>query len=172
MSFIPDSELMWSHYASSHSGYILHFQIVLEEYLSNPSFKDVGIPIPVIYKQKRSSLNIAAYYSNPEKHLFDLIHFKSDAWSYENELRLLNEKNNGFFDTPANWLKSIIIGLAATKAFKEKLITIGREMNIPVFLANMHSENYQVEIPGLAIDGVAGKNDYKKLLSSNLLELK
>lgn len=61
LSFIPDSELMWSHYASSHSGYILHFQIVLEEYLSNPALIDFGIPIPVIYKLKRSNLNVAAF---------------------------------------------------------------------------------------------------------------
>lgn len=73
----------------------------------------------------------------------------------------MNVTNNGFFDIPANWLQSIIIGLATTKDFKEKLITIGRKMNIPVFLANMHAENYQVEIPGLAIDGVAGKSNYK-----------
>lgn len=39
LSFIPDSELMWSHYASSHSGYMLHFQIAIDEYFTNPILK-------------------------------------------------------------------------------------------------------------------------------------
>ena len=39
LSFIPDSELMWSHYAPSHSGYVLHFQIAPTTYYIDPSLK-------------------------------------------------------------------------------------------------------------------------------------
>jgi len=172
LSFIPDSELMWSHYASSHSGYMLHFQIVLDEYFTNPVLKDAGIPIPVIYKKKRPTLNIATYYSNREKHVYDLIRFKSEAWCYENELRLMNEARYGFIDTPATWIQSITIGLAVKNEFKEKLKSIGRKMHIPVFLANIHKENYQIEIPGLDINGTAGRSSYDNLIDSKMLELK
>lgn len=171
LSFIPDSELMWSHYASSHSGYMLHFQILINEYYTNPVLKDTGIPIPVIYKKKRPTLNMATYYSDREKYIYDLIRFKSDAWCYENELRLMNIAKYGFIDTPATWLQSIIIGLAAKNDFKEKLKNIGKKMHIPVFLANIHEENYQIEIPGLGIDGTAGKSSYKNIIDSNILEL-
>ncbi|MDU9050213.1 MAG: DUF2971 domain-containing protein [Candidatus Electrothrix sp. Rat3] len=172
LSFIPDSELMWSHYASSHSGYMLHFKIDINEYLTNPVFKEIGIPIPVAYKKKRPTLNIATYYSNREKHIYDLIRFKSEAWSYENELRLMNEAKYGFIDLPETWLQSITVGLAARSAFKEALKNIGRKLHIPVFLAHIHEENYKIEIPGLHIDGIEGRSSYKKLLDSRILELK
>jgi len=109
---------------------------------------------------------------NREKHIYDLIRFKSDAWSYENELRLMNETKYGFIDTPATWLQSITIGLAAKNDFKENLKNIGRKMHIPVFLANIHEEDYQIEIPGLGIDGTEGRSSYKNLIDSKILELK
>ena len=172
LSFIPDSELMWSHYASSHAGYMLHFQILITDYFTNTVLKDTGIPIPVIYKKKRPSLNIATYYSNREKHIYDLIRFKSEAWSYENELRLMNESKFGFIDTPVTWLKSITVGLAAKNEFKETLKNIGNKMNIPVFFAHINEENYQIDIPGLDINGIAGRSSYNNLIASKALELK
>lgn len=172
LSFIPDSELMWSHYASSHSGYMLHFKIDINEYLTNPVLIETGIPIPVVYKKKRPTLNIATYYSNREKHIYDLIRFKSEAWSYENELRLMNEAKYGFIDLPETWLQSITVGLAARSALKEALKNIGKKLHIPVFLAHIHEEYYQIEIPGLHIDGIEGRSSYKNLLDSKILELR
>lgn len=172
MSFVPDSELMWSHYASSHSGYMLHFQIVLEDYFTNPVLKDFGIPVPVIYKKQRPNLSIASYMSNREKQIYDLIRYKSEAWKYEHELRLLNEVKFGFIDIPHSWLKSIVVGLAVKTDLKNKLLRIGRELNIPVFFANIHEYNYQIEIPGFGVNGVAGRNNYKTLIESKVLEIK
>lgn len=172
LSFIPDSELMWSHYASSHSGYMLHFNIDINEYLTNPVLKETGIPIPVVYKKKRPTLNIATYYSNRKKHIYDLIRFKSEAWSYENELRLMNEAKYGFINLPETWLQSITVGLAAKSELKEALKSIGRKLHLPVFFAHIHEENYQIEIPGFHIDGTEGRNSYKNLLDSRILELK
>lgn len=126
----------------------------------------------MIYKKERPTLNVATYYSNREKHIYDLIRFKSEAWNYENELRLMNEAKYGFIDIPATWLQSITVGLAAKKEFKETLKSIGRKMNIPVFFANIHEENYQIEIPGLSINGMVGRNSYQELIASKSLELK
>lgn len=172
LSLIPDSELMWAHYASSHSGYMLHFQLVLEDYFVNPVFKDTGIPIPVIYKKQRPTLNIASYYSNCERHIYDLIRYKSETWKYEHELRLLNETKYGFIDIPKSWLISITVGLAAENELKGKLKSIGRGLNIPVFIANIHEDNYQIEIPGLDVNGIDGRRKYEELVASKMLELK
>lgn len=172
LSFVPDSELMWSHYASSHSGYMLHFQIALEEYYVNPVLKDTGIPIPVIYKKQRPTLNIVSYNSNREKHIYDLIRHKSNAWKYEHELRLMNEAKYGFIDIPKSWLRSITVGLAAKTEFKDELKRIGGEMNVPVFFANIHEDNYQVDIPGLGVNGIEGRSNYETLVDSKLLEIK
>ncbi len=172
LSFIPDNELMWAHYAISHSGYMLQFQIVPEDYFVNPTLKDIGIPIPVIYKKERTTLNIASYYSNREKRMYDLIRYKSEAWKYEHELRLLNVTTCGFLDMPQAWLKSITVGLATKNELKEKLKSIGHELNVPVFFAKIHESNYQVEIPGLDIKGIDGRRKYEELVASKVLELK
>jgi hypothetical protein len=172
LSFIPDNELMWAHYASSHSGYMLHFQIIPEDYFVNPVLKDIGIPIPVIYKKQRTTLNITSYYSNREKHMYDLIRYKSEAWKYEYELRLVNVTIFGFIDIPKSWLKSITVGLATKNELKEKLKSIGHELNIPVFFANIHENNYQIEIPGLNIKGIDGRRKYEEVVASKVLESK
>ena len=170
LSFIPDSELMWSHYASSHSGFVLHFQIDIAEYRADSSLKNVGIPIPVIYRDKRGGWNLGNYYNNRETHIYDLIRFKSNAWAHECELRFLNKNEYGFIKTPSNWLKSIIIGINADSNLREKLKQIGNKLNVSVFSAVMNKEEYKIDIPGLGIDGNDGRNRYKEVIDSRIFE--
>ena len=170
-SCIPDSELLWSHYGLSHKGYILHFEITLEEYDTNPSLKETGTPIPVIYVDKRPKWNLAAYYSNREKHICDLIKYKSSAWSYEYEIRLLNEDRYGFIKIPDSWLKSIIIGLDSDPELKDRLLSAGKELNTPVYSAEMDSSEFRVNIPGFNIDGNYGIKHYHDIIASNVLNL-
>jgi len=172
LSFVPDSELMWSHYAESHTGYMLHFEIVTEYYLTDHLMTDIGVPIPVIYKTQRHNINIASYHSNPEKNIYDLIRFKSNAWSYEYELRLINEKKFGFISYPNSWLKSITLGIASEEKLKEKLISIGNELNLSVFFAEIDKEHFKINIPGLNIDGSKGHKSYNEIVSTKIIELK
>jgi hypothetical protein len=102
LSCIPDSELMWSHYASSHSGYMLHFKINIAEYFTDSSLNNTGIPIPVIYKKIRENWNLCTYYNKSDKHIYNLVSYKSNAWKYECEIRLLNVNKCGFIKTPKN----------------------------------------------------------------------
>lgn len=172
LSFIPDSELMWSHYADSHFGYMLHFQIDLALYYVDSSLKKVGIPIPMIYKGKREVWNLGNYYKNRENHVYDLVRFKSSAWEYECEVRLLNVDEYGFIKTPSNWLKSIIIGINTDGKLQEKLKQIGNELNVSVFSSVINKKEYKIDIPGLGVDGNDGKIHYKKLIDSKIFELR
>lgn len=83
LSFIPDSELLWAHYSNSHSGYLLHFQINMKDYFTNPTLKHIATPIPVIYLRERKCWNFADYYNERLKFVYDYVRFKSHAWSYE-----------------------------------------------------------------------------------------
>lgn len=170
LSFVPDCELMWSHYASSHSGYMLHFQIDTDQYSSDPSLKDIGIPIPVIYKSKREIWKIEDYFTDKVRHFNDLIRFKSNAWKYECELRLLNVDKCGFIKTPSNWLKSIIIGIETDTKLREKLKEIGNALNISVLSSVMNKKEYKIDIPGLGINGNDGGTSYKKEINSKKYE--
>lgn len=170
-SCIPDSELLWSHYGLRHKGYILHFEIILEEYDTNPSSKETGILIPVIYVDKRPKWNLEEYYNNRERHICDLIKYKSTAWSYEYEIRLLNEDRYGFIKIPNSWLKSIIIGLDSDSELEGQLLSAGKELNTPVYRAEMDSSEFRVNIPGFNIDGKCGKEHYHDLIESNVLNI-
>lgn len=171
LSSIPDSQLMWSHYARSHSGYVLHFQINLAEYYTNPNLKSVGVPIPVIYKTEREIWNLRDYYNNREKYVYNMMRFKSDVWAYECEVRLLNVNASGFIKTPSNWLKSIIIGLDTNSGLRKKLHDIGDKLDVPVLSAVMNKTNYKIDIPGLAFDGGKGESCFKQLITSKVFEL-
>jgi hypothetical protein len=171
LSCIPDSELMWSHYASSHSGYMLHFQINIADYYADLSLKNIGVPVPVVYKGKRENWNLGTYYNDREKHVYNLVRFKSSAWKYECELRLLNVNNWGFIKTPGNWLKSIVIGLNATSELKSKLKDIGKALKIQVFRALMNKSQYKIDIPDLEINGDIGNKHYNEIINSNIFEL-
>jgi hypothetical protein len=171
LSFIPDCELMWSHYASSHTGYMLHFQIDPNQYFSDSSLKDVGIPTPVLYREKREIWKIENYFADKIRHFNDLIRFKSKAWEYECELRLLNVDKYGFIKTPSNWLKSIVIGIDTDSKLQDKLKDIGNALNIPVLSSKMNEKEYKIDIPGLEINGNDGRTSYKKEINSRKYEL-
>lgn len=171
LSFIPDSELMWSHYARSHSGYMLHFQINLDEYINNGGMEETGIPIPVIYKKTREPLNLVNYYKDRERHMHDLVRYKSQAWEYEYELRILSVQSHGFLNTPKGWLKSIITGINIENKLQEKLMQIGKELKVSVYSAKMSPDRFKVIIPDFMIDMYAGKKQYQDLLESKVLDI-
>lgn len=172
LSFVPDCELMWSHYASSHTGYMLHFQIDTDQYYSDSSLKDVGIPIPVLYRNKREIWKIENYFADKIRHFNDLIRFKSNAWEYECELRLLNVDKYGFIKTPSNWLKSIVIGIDTDSKLQDKLKDIGKALNIPVLSSKMNEKEYKIDIPGLEINGNDGRTRYREEIKSKKYEPK
>lgn len=172
LSFIPDCELMWSHYASSHSGYMLHFQIDIAQCLVDSSLKNVGFPIPVKYRDKREVWDLPDYFADRASHMYNLIRFKSKAWAYECELRLFHENRCGFIKTPSNWLKSIVIGIDMDDELQDKLRSIGDELNIPVLSSVMNEKEYKIDIPGLEINGIDGRTHYNEVINSKIFELK
>ncbi len=172
LSFIPDCELMWSHYASSHSGYMLHFQIDIDQYFADSSLKNVGLPIPVKYRDKREVWNLANYFTDRTSYMYNLIRFKSKAWAYECELRLFHENRCGFIKIPSNWLKAIVIGIDMDDELQDKLRNIGDELNIPVLSSVMNEKEYKIDIPGLEINGIDGRTHYNEVINSKIFELK
>lgn len=132
-SCIPDSELLWAHYGYSHQGYCLQLGYNFAEYFKDPELSAFGLTIPVKYIAKRQKWKVGHYLENPDEYIYDLISYKSSAWLYEYEVRLLNIDNNGFFSFPRHWLKSIIVGLAADEGLKSKLAEAAAHFRIPIY---------------------------------------
>ncbi len=156
LSFIPDSELMWSHYTDSHSGYMLHFQV------------DKGLSgrFPVKYKKELKPWILEEYITDPKKYINELITFKIKVWKYECELRLFNPTKSGFIPIPKHWLTSIVIGIQTDDELRAKLKNIGKELAVPVYAAKINEKEYKVDIPGLGIDGKQGRDSYQKVIRS------
>lgn len=170
-SCIPDSELLWSHYGESHKGYMLHLEINLDKYVQRKVLNDDLVPIPVIYANDRQIWDVSEYHSNEMQHVYDLIRYKSKAWEYEYEIRLLSAKKYGFIDTPGSWLKSIVIGLNADPKLRNILVAAGKDLGIPVYHAEMNSSEFNVDIPEFKIDSLQGKENYNKIIASQILDI-
>jgi len=144
LSFIPDSELMWSHYASSHSGYILHFQIDINKCNFDFNSKSDITPVPVIYRKEREIWKLEDYYVNRKRYAYDLIRYKSKAWAYECEFRLLDTDGYGFIKIPSNYLKSIVIGIDTDSELQDILKDIGNKLKVPVLSSVMNEKEYKI----------------------------
>jgi hypothetical protein len=169
-SCIPDSELMWAHYGDKHKGYMLHFEVdILEFYSKQDRVKDYT-PAPVIYSDIPLHWDLARHFDNTAL-AFDIVRTKSNAWEYEHEFRFINFSRNGFSKIPDNWLKSIVVGIAAEDTLKKSLRKAGKELNTPVYFAKMDKEKFQVKIPDFQINEELGKNQYQDIISSDLLDL-
>jgi len=172
LSFVPDSELMWSHYASSHTGYAIHFQIDLAQSFNEVHPLEFGVFAPVEYKAKREQWSLHEYYQDREKCAFNLVRHKSKVWNYECELRIINVQKSGFIKYPQNWLKSIIIGDNVDPALRKKLYSIGQELNINTYSASLNPNEYKIDIHGLGITYQSGKESYEAALRSEAFKFK
>lgn len=107
----PDNLLMWSHYAQSHTGLCLEFDV-----LESPEF--FSYPIKVLYKENYPTLDFSK-----EDDRYMIYSVKSHDWAYEDEFRILKLKSQCYPFNPII-LKSIIFGCRASIDNIQKVIDI------------------------------------------------
>lgn len=150
-----NNSIMWSHYASSHCGYVIgfdeednYFQAGRAKLNSKVSYCNVD------YKKDR----VRMPYSMNEIPDLSLLHTKSIEWNYEAEFRLLIPLKftqkvgcdiNGFpiylFKYPKRIIKEIYIGLYAKQALVEQLVTFAKENNIAAYKCDLSDTGYKME---------------------------
>lgn len=115
-----DNILMWSHYASSHSGFVLEFDFdkTLRNQISKVKYKD---ELPEFDFSNVIEL-IAGKSKNQESILND-ISIKSTDWRYEKEFRIWR-RNAGYFFYPKESLKRIIFGINCSAETKKIVIEL------------------------------------------------
>ena len=135
-----DNILMWSHYASSHKGFVIEF-----DHEHKFFFNKVH---PIIYSDERPEMDLTQV-----KQSGDLFLTKSKDWAYEEELRMFEplippvklENGNEFyaytdsdskkeldlsvklFDLPKESVKSIVFGWKIEDTCRKNIIKIIRE---------------------------------------------
>ena len=138
----PDNLLMWAHYAASHTGMVIEFDVEhpffkqefneplsptgLDEDLS----KDYGYLKPMIYSETRPEITISSVKS------FDSFLVKSNEWKYEAEWRMLmptaranaTKNINGvdvfLYSVPKSAIIKVILGCRASDKLLELVKTI------------------------------------------------
>lgn len=153
LSKIPDSTLMWSHYAQNHSGVVLEFKIDIsdEEFSFDDSYSKF-ICQDVEYVDARPLMLVDGSPSNPETIIGEIFLAKSGVWSYEQESRVLkNTGGEGVFKYDDSLLSSVILGArnASENEIRELVAVTGKELGreIPVYKTDFCKRNYRVVIP-------------------------
>ena len=134
--------LMWSHYASSHTGFVLEFafddnildQIYEVKYLNKLPEFDLCKIIDLIEGD----------FENRKDILSD-ISIKSQDWQYEQEFRLWRDAP-GYFFYPKHCLKSIIFGINCSSETKKMILELVSEFEgiIKIIELDINKENLEL----------------------------
>lgn len=113
----PDNELMWTHYANSHKGFCIAYDIEkLED--SETYLNDVNRMV-VNYKKSPPIIDVRDILG--KDFLVKMFGTKSKIWSYENEIRLIYS-NFGIKKYNPFSLKSIYFGLKMEDEYQKRII--------------------------------------------------
>ena len=128
LSEVPDSLLMWAHYAASHSGFVLEFKSKHPYFHQQVTQEDELRRLRrVFYRETRPSDSLTSMDST------ELFLVKSGHWAYEREWRIirpLSDSNEAalrkpypihLFSFPPQAINSVIIGSRATQETVEMI---------------------------------------------------
>jgi hypothetical protein len=104
---------MWAHYADSHKGVCLKFDILEDTSFFSPAKK-------VIYTKNYPEYD---YLSNKNDFVNQMFLTKSDEWDYEGEVRVL-KASKGNFKFNENSLKEVIFGCKASENDKKTIVKL------------------------------------------------
>lgn len=111
LSDCPDSILMWSYYALSHSGFVLGFDVKVD-----PRF--FASLLQVRYVQNYPAFS---YLKEPDKIVTHAMASKSECWKHEREYRVVKPKP-GLYRFDKKCLSQVIIGYRTNDADRRALI--------------------------------------------------
>lgn len=134
----PDSLLMWSHYAASHSGVCLEFDSAVIPF---------AIAQEVKYQTARSPVCRAS--ETDETSMEKALLTKSDDWSYEREWRVVEyQSGTGVYEMPENALTGVILGARISSEHEEQIIRwlSQRSPSIPLYRSVPSTTEFRVNI--------------------------
>ncbi|GKV88500.1 DUF2971 domain-containing protein [Pectobacterium carotovorum] len=150
-----DNLLMWGHYADSHRGFVLEFDVKNSFFNQRRTQNDdFGYLRKVNYKKDVDILDPVS--GNLSRHFLS----KNQDWEYESEWRMLlpahqaNKKieHSGLvfdlFSFPACMIKSVILGCKATNEFEKNIMTVLKDdeeySHVKIFKCHRSNERYEL----------------------------
>ena len=138
-----DSLLMWPHYADQHKGICMEYDL-----LDDDSFRPYLHPIG--YSDRVFKLELLEDFTILKKVGSSLI--KSKEWEYEGEWRIVSMKQSSAAlpdKIPIPAPKAIYLGTRFDQndtAKKEKLLSLAKERNIPVYQMVRHNTEFKLTV--------------------------
>lgn len=154
-----DSLLMWAHYANNNRG------ICVEYDLRKINQELHFTPIPIVYSKKRvifDKFNLMNSENDTIRILIKSITTKSDEWTYENEWRIIREKQtceNDWDESRKGALlemispSAIILGCATTKEFENDVKEYCINKKIDLYKMEKDEWNYKLNKRAIHIFG-------------------
>lgn len=158
-----DNFIMWSHYANSHTGYVIEFdhsnQYFNKTINENDRLRKLN---DIIYVEQRPNITLFDSTIEEEK-LTDfmvekILLTKSKYWAYEEEMRMIQplkesdiQINNGevhLFKFDAQAVKNVFFGVNADTAFKDnvlQLLSNPKYQHVEVFQGGLSKSEYKIE---------------------------
>lgn len=123
-SSVPDSPLMWAHYANDYHGCCLIFR-------ARKTFNEV---LPVVYTDIQMLIHEDDFRSD-KYDIDDAVHdsflFKKKDWAYENEWRLIQKEKPGYLTYSSDELVGVLLGHKLEEDRAEQIIQSCRSHGIP-----------------------------------------
>lgn len=135
-SELNNNILMWSHYADSHKGVCLKFDL-----LSDPDL--FTLPIKVKYLEEYPE---GDFLKEQEEFIFNMLKSKSTDWEYEREVRIYKQKK-GAIKFKKEALKEVIFGCKTEEKDIEefKTLVIKNGFNVDFYKAKASNTHYRLE---------------------------
>ena len=143
------SLLMWSHYANSHKGFCIGFNVYrLLSFTSEYLYKKKGLSIALFKVTYPSEYPIINSFALEQTDKLPSITTKSDVWSYEHEYRLiLLNKANHKEELPKDIIRRVILGCKISSEDKKDIINIlkNRKDAIHLYQAKLSENKYGLD---------------------------
>lgn len=142
-----DSIVMWGHYASSHTGFCIEYDI---SKLPKDDIRRI-ILYPVIYSERLFDVTsqISASRHGKFNNLFGMVvsTHKSPDWSYENEWRFVLPLGDACDDMNYNMPipSAIYLGTRISEENENKIREIASAKSIPTFKMKMSENKFKLE---------------------------
>lgn len=140
LSQSPLSELLWSHYAYSHTGFCIEYDSAI---LNKNSHQNL-ILINVEYNQKCPSIELLDILSNSSNLIVQkMFGYKSPSWSYEKEIRIITPKY-GRIDYDYRAVTAIYFGLRMDAQDKNLIMESLKGRSIKYYQMILKPGSYQL----------------------------
>ncbi len=163
LSKTPLDELLWAHYANSHKGFCIEYD--LEVLLKNDGSNHIH-SFPVSYSKKPPSIGFLDIIRDEQNSMIKKFAFhKSKRWEYEQEHRIVTSKK-GLNSYNPQALKSIYFGLKISESDKNQIINRLQNRGIRFYQIGLERNSYSFKATEIEIKTRLESNYLKQLPTS------